>query len=156
MTLPRGRLLKASTFGAAAGAPRPVASPGAAHPGVDRAQADEHDIDRIVNLSRLLAERLIGRELEIDPTTIVSLARGVLMEARSVRDVRVFVHPVHVGLLEGAAHAIDPDGRVREVRADASLGPGDVRLETELGIVDARIRAELDGLAERLRMALRS
>jgi flagellar biosynthesis/type III secretory pathway protein FliH len=120
------------------------------------ADADERALDNVVALSRLLAERLIGRALELTPETIVALAHGVLGEARSARRVHIFVSPAQVPTLEGATAAFDPEGRVHTITGDASLGAGDIRLETELGTVEARVDNELDRLALRLRDALRS
>lgn len=117
---------------------------------------DERALDRVVALSRLLAERLIGRALELAPETIALLAQRVLVEARNARRIHVFVSPTNVAALESATAAFDPERRVHTITGDPSLGAGDVRLETELGTVEARIDRELDRLALRLRDALRS
>jgi flagellar biosynthesis/type III secretory pathway protein FliH len=122
----------------------------------DDVDADERALDRIVDLSRLLAERLLGKSLELEPAHIAALARGVLSEARSARRLRIFVHPSHVALLETATEEFDPEGRVHCVSGDPELRPGDIRLETELGTVDARLETELDSLARHLRDVLRS
>jgi flagellar biosynthesis/type III secretory pathway protein FliH len=159
--LARGRLVRAADAGTARKVPNRADDLAEAVALLMTANAraaadDERALDRVVTLSRLLAERLIGRALELAPETIVALAERVLAEARNARRVHVFVDPAHVPALESATTAFDPEGRVHAVTGDPSLGAGDIRLETELGTVEARIDGELDRLALRLRDALRS
>jgi flagellar biosynthesis/type III secretory pathway protein FliH len=120
------------------------------------ADSDAQALDRIVALSRLLAERLIGRALDLAPETVAALAERVLSEARNARRVHLFVSPAEVPILKGATAAFDPEGRVHAITGDPSLTAGDIRIETELGTVEARVGDELDRLALRLREALRS
>ena len=49
------------------------------------AAADERSLERSIELARLLAERLLGEALVLDPTRIVGLARTALAEARGAR-----------------------------------------------------------------------
>jgi flagellar biosynthesis/type III secretory pathway protein FliH len=161
MILPRGRLVRAADLGRTTQAARRADELADAAALMIRAssraaEADERNLDRLIDLSRLLAERLLGSALALRPEAIVSLARSVLEEARSARRVHVFVNPAHVSDIEGATLAFDPERRIHAVSADTALGPGDVRLETELGTVEARIDPELERLAHRLRDALRS
>jgi flagellar biosynthesis/type III secretory pathway protein FliH len=123
---------------------------------VRAANADEQALDRIVSLSRVLAERLLGTALDLEPETIVKLAHGVLAEARSAERILLYAHPAQVAVLESATAVFDPEGRVHRISGDPTLSVGDVRLETELGTVEARLDAELDRLAHHLRDALRS
>lgn len=111
-------------------------------------------LDRVVELARLLAERLLGHALRTDPAEIAALASQALTEAGGARRVEVHANPDDVPLLRRATSAFDPDGRVHSVIADESLARGDLRLNTELGMIDARLGPELARLAERLREAL--
>jgi flagellar biosynthesis/type III secretory pathway protein FliH len=159
--LARGRLIRAAEAGKARKVPNRADDLAEATALLMTANAraandDERALDRVVALSRLLAERLIGRALALAPETVVALAEGVLAEARNARRVHVFVSPTHVPALESATAAFDAEGRVHTVTGDPALGDGDIRLETELGTVEARIDGELDRLALHLRDALRS
>ena len=161
MTLARGRVVRATDAALARKVPRHADGLAEATAllmtaNARAADADERALDSVVALARLLAERLIGRALELTPETIVALAHGVLGEARSARRVHIFVSPAQVPTLESATAAFDPEGRVHSITGDDSLGAGDIRLETELGTVEARVDDELDRLALRLRDALRS
>jgi flagellar biosynthesis/type III secretory pathway protein FliH len=111
-------------------------------------------LDRVVELARLLAERLLGHALQVNRAEIVGLASQVLAEAGGARRIELHANPDDVPLLQGATVGFDPDGRVHAVIADESLARGDLRLNTELGMIDARLGPELARLAERLREAL--
>jgi flagellar biosynthesis/type III secretory pathway protein FliH len=120
----------------------------------EQARADEAGLDRLALLGRALAERLLGRVLDLAPEQILDLARLVLVEARGARRVQIHAHPADVPGLALGVRDFDPDGRVHAVLPDPLLGRGDLRLETELGSIDARLGPELERLATRLREAL--
>jgi flagellar biosynthesis/type III secretory pathway protein FliH len=118
------------------------------------ARAAELALDRVVELARLLAERLLGHVLRVNPAEIASLASQTLAEAGGARRVEIRANPEDVPLLQSATSAFDPDRRVHAVIPDESLARGDLRLNTELGMIDASLGPELGRLAERLREAL--
>lgn len=118
------------------------------------AEGDARTLDRAVELGRVLAERLIGRALELDATWVARLARQALSEAGGARRVVLHARPEDAELLRSVLAEVDPEGRVHEVLADLALGPGDLVLHTELGVIEARVGKTLDRLAERLREAL--
>jgi flagellar biosynthesis/type III secretory pathway protein FliH len=115
--------------------------------------AVERERDQIVALARLLAERLLGETLRLDPARVVALARQTLAEARGARQLTLAVHPDDLPHLERAlaSQALPPPVTVV---ADASRRPGSVRLDTELGSLDAELAPQLDRLAQKLREAL--
>ena len=57
------------------------------------ADFDERNLDRAVELARLLAERLLGEALAIDPARVAALARAALAEARGARRAVIAAHP---------------------------------------------------------------
>ncbi len=118
------------------------------------ADADALSRDRVVELARLLAERLLGHVLTADPGAVTALAAQTLSEAGGARRVELHAHPDDAALLRKATASFDPRGRVHAVISDDSLARGDLRLNTELGMIDARLGPELARLAERLREAL--
>jgi flagellar biosynthesis/type III secretory pathway protein FliH len=117
------------------------------------ATGDERALDRVVGLARLLAERLLGEALALDPSRITALARTALGEARGARSIRIVAHPEDCRLLEGllAAAAFS---HVTQLVVDSSRARGSLRLETELGVLDADLAPQLDRLAARLRESL--
>lgn len=112
---------------------------------------DAQSADRIVALARLLAERLIGRALDLDPGVVSGLANQVLGEARAARHVRIRVRSEHAEILRDALAGLH--ARI-VVETDDSLEPGSLHLLTDAGELDARLGARLDRLAARLRDSL--
>jgi flagellar biosynthesis/type III secretory pathway protein FliH len=117
------------------------------------AHADEAALDRSVELARVLAERLVGEALALDPRTVAKLARQALLEARGARTVAIEAHPDDVDALR--AHLGTLTAHVASVTADATIDRGSLRLRTDLGTIDANIRPQLERLAAALRDALR-
>ncbi|HEY3500745.1 MAG TPA: FliH/SctL family protein [Polyangiaceae bacterium] len=113
-------------------------------------RALERNFDDLVELSRLLAERLLGEALRLDPSRIAALARQALTEARGAQRVTLVAHPEDASLLERALAQGELDG-VANVVADAARARGSLRLETNLGILDAEIAPQLERLAAKLR-----
>ena len=54
------------------------------------------DLDRSIAIAKVLAERLIGRALELDPSVVASIAREALAEARGARRVRLEANALDV------------------------------------------------------------
>jgi flagellar biosynthesis/type III secretory pathway protein FliH len=113
-------------------------------------KALEDRFDDVVTVARLLAERLLGEELRLDPSRIVALARQALAEARGAARVTLLAHPDDAPLLERALREAELDG-VSAVLGDAARARGSLRLETELGVLDAELAPQLDRLTARLR-----
>ena len=116
------------------------------------AKSLERQLDQVVELARLLAERLLGETLRADPSRVAALARQVLTEARGARQLTLAAHPDDVPLL-AAALARRELAPVTLV-ADATRRRGSVRLDTELGTLDADLAPQLQRLAQKLREAL--
>ena len=94
----------------------------------------------------LLAERLIGHALMLDPHLIDALATQTLAEARGSANVTLVSHPDDSMALK-ALLTNYPSVRLD---VDASLSRGDLRLVTNLGVIDACIRPQLAQLARAL------
>jgi flagellar biosynthesis/type III secretory pathway protein FliH len=114
---------------------------------------DERGLDRLVDLARLLAERLLGETLRLDPTRITALARQALTEAQGARRIEIAAHPEDAPLL---AKELELSGVEQSVRIvpDPARARGHLRFDTELGSLDAELGPQLDRLAKRLRAAL--
>lgn len=112
------------------------------------------DVDRTIEMAVLLAERLVGEVLRVDPTRVRALAAEVLAETRGARSMRVECHPDDEGEVRAllAEHA----GALVEVDTTTGLGRGSLVVHTELGRVDARLSPQLQRLGEALREALQA
>lgn len=121
---------------------------------LSRAEAtlDERALSRSTELSRLLAERLLGEALQLEPARVVSLARAALAEARGARSITIVAHPDDLPELERALRQGELE-RVTRVVPNAERARGSLRLETEIGVLDAELSVQLDRLVAALRAA---
>ncbi len=87
-------------------------------------------LDRSVELARVLAERLVGESLRVDEQTVAKLARQALAEARGARTVRIEAHPDDLAALERHLALLNV-GQVASIVSDATLQRGCLRLHTD-------------------------
>jgi len=114
------------------------------------ARADELGLERAIGLARILAERLLGEALALDPSRVVALAETALAEARGARRVVLVANPEDVPALERARE----HGKLSQVMRIVPSGErarGALRVESEIGVLDAALAPQLDRLTERLR-----
>ena len=118
------------------------------------ARADELALDRSVQLAVLLAERLLGEALRLDPTRVVALSRQALQELRSVEAVVLVAHPDDAAVLSRSLDDLGLSAGQASVRADATRSRGSVRIETEAGALDGELAPQLERLALKIRETL--
>jgi flagellar biosynthesis/type III secretory pathway protein FliH len=123
---------------------------------VRRAEGDrlEKSEQRAIELAVILAERLLGAALELQPARIADMARVVLAEARGARRATISAHPTDAAALREHLRSAGLDPASVEVREDAALARGALRLHTDVGVIDAQLTPRLDRLAAALRDAL--
>jgi flagellar assembly protein FliH/type III secretion protein L len=112
----------------------------------------ERELDRTVEIARLLAERLVGEAIRVEPERIAALAHEVLRETRGARRIRIEASPEDAPTL---ARLLGEAGRVTEVVPDPALARGSLVVHTELGRIDGRLAPQLSRLADALEEALR-
>lgn len=110
-------------------------------------RAEQHTIE----IARVLAERLLGQALVIDPSLIVALARQTLTAVSRARRVTLVAHPDDAEALKISLGELGLDGAVIDVAIDASRPRGGLRVETDLGTLDADLAPQLDRLVLALR-----
>lgn len=113
------------------------------------------DVDRLVSLAVLLAERLVGATLEVAPSRIATLATAVLAEARGARRAIIEANPQDADELRRHLASAGLDSASFEVKVDPALARGALRLHTDVGVIDAHLAPRLERLADALRDALR-
>jgi flagellar biosynthesis/type III secretory pathway protein FliH len=110
-------------------------------------------LDKLADLALLVAERVIGETLAMDPTKVRGLAEQALRATQGAAEVRIDAHSDDVveveRLLSELAHV-----RARVVAA-ADLSRGSLVLHTNLGTVDARLSVQLELLRTTLRGIVR-
>ncbi|MBN1611466.1 MAG: hypothetical protein JW940_32835 [Polyangiaceae bacterium] len=115
------------------------------------ARADERQLDRIVQVAELLAERLLGEALCLDPARVLALARQALTEARGARRITIVAHPDDAQALAMLLEGPVLRGAAVSIAADPQRKRGSLRLDTEIGSLDADLAPQLARLALRLR-----
>jgi flagellar biosynthesis/type III secretory pathway protein FliH len=114
----------------------------------------ERELDRTVGIAALLAERLVGEAIRVEPERIAALANEALCEARGARRVRVEASPEDAPVL--ARVLAEVGAAAAEVVPNPELGRGSLLVLTELGRIDARLAPQLERLSEAVREAMRA
>src|SRR5665213_1101041 len=106
----------------------------------------------VVQLSLLIAKRVLHREINVDPAALTALARVVFERLTSAESYRVTVHPQFAAPMRSAL-----SGRLIsrvEIEADANCLPGTFIVTSAEGTIDASVDAQLEeigrGLTDRL------
>lgn len=113
-------------------------------------QLDHRQLERSVQMARLIAERLMGRQLETDPAAVADMACAALAEVRGARQVRFVAHPDDVQVIRQALPADALSPMLVEVVAGEHLARGDFELRTDAGRLDASLGPRLTALVRAL------
>jgi flagellar assembly protein FliH len=116
-----------------------------------------HEIRRraekdVVELSLLIAKRVLHRELSVDGNALTALARVIFERLTRAESYLVVVHPQFAAALTAALRG-NQTGQVR-IEQDPDCAPGTLIVRTSDGLIDASIDAQLEeisrGLTDRL------
>lgn len=114
---------------------------------------EQADAD-LARLSIAIAEKILNRQIQIDPEALQGLTRSALerLSGKTVQCVRI--HPADRGAVEAALASHSSKCAIR-VEADASLARGALLFDTDYGTLDGSINTQLEeienGLVDRLR-----
>jgi flagellar biosynthesis/type III secretory pathway protein FliH len=114
------------------------------------AEVETAALGRVSTIARLLAERIIGQAVVLDPALLGSMALTALDEVRGARQIQIYVHPadeLHVARPLAALRL--PSASVSVV-CDAQLAPGQLRITTDNGAFQADLGQRLDLLRDAL------
>jgi type III secretion protein L len=101
-----------------------------------------------------IAEKILGRELRLDPAAVVDVAAEALRHAGEPRELVVRCAAEDLEALErGKPRLVERCRAAQAARfvADERVQRGGCILETELGVVDARLSTQLDAIERALR-----
>ena len=121
-----------------------------------QAELSRNVLDRSIGFATLLAERLLGEELQQKPERIRALARQALKEAAGARQAIVVAHPRDATELRSGLAGLGALLDSISIEADDKLSRGHIRVETELGVIEADIKGQLERLAVQLKKLLQS
>ena len=107
-------------------------------------RAREADADltaqaRSVALARMLAERLLGEALRLEPATVVNLAREAMRTMWRADRVTLEVHPDDVAVLEANLAKLPMEPELIQVVAAPDRERGGVRIVSTLGVIEASL-----------------
>ena len=101
-----------------------------------------------------IAEKLLGRELALDPAVVVDVAATAMRHAGEPRELVVRCATEDLEALErGKPRLLERCRAAQAVRfvADDRVSRGGCIIETELGVVDARLSTQLEAIERALR-----
>jgi len=109
----------------------------------------------VVELSLLIAKRILHRELSVDGSALTALARVIFERLTRAESYRVVVHPQFAQSVTAALRG-SQTGQVR-IEPDPDCAPGTLIVRTADGLIDASIDAQLEeisrGLTDRIASA---
>lgn len=103
----------------------------------------------ILALSIDIAEKLVFRQLEIKPETIVDIARAACLQAKECEMVIIYVAPEQVETIKAKQDEFSSQlyrSKRLEFIADPTIKSGGCRIETEQGYIDATVETMLKQL----------
>lgn len=104
------------------------------------ASLDEQTELELARLATLIAERVIGRELQLSPALILQTVRAAAAALpAATRELRVHLHPDDLALLRDLG-AIEEHW---QLIADPTLARGDCLMQSERSRLDARVETRL-------------
>ena len=109
--------------------------------------------DSLNTIALAAAERIVRRELSIDPQLIVSWARQAISSARAASQLTVAVNPETLAMLGPALDDMLSSHDLPEqtfVEPDSSVGPTEVVVRQTGGEIQAGLYAQLKRLEELL------
>jgi flagellar biosynthesis/type III secretory pathway protein FliH len=119
-----------------------------------QAELSKSVLDRSVGFATVLAERLLGEELQLNAERVRALARQALKEAAGARHAVIIAHPRDAAELRADLTSLGDVLDSIDIEEDAGLGRGQLRVETELGVIEADLKGQLQRLAAQLKKLL--
>ncbi len=111
-------------------------------------QIEEQAEPQLRDLALKIARKVIGKELEFAPETVVDVVKQALSEkARQRREILLRVNPDDLQYIrEHKADLIEVLSRAKEIgiREDPDIERGGVIIETDAGTIDAQLKTQLD------------
>ena len=106
----------------------------------------------LLALSIKIAEKIIGRELERDPETLLDIVEAALENARQKQNIVIRVNSNDLALVQDNLDRLKASSRSHfvDVAVDPRVEQGGCLIESEVGTVDARLETQLKVLERAL------
>jgi len=102
-----------------------------------------------IELAFMLAQKILGIELEMKPEAVGAVARMALEQVLDCNQIEMKVNPedfTYLKSMQQDLQSLLSSQAQLEIRADKALGRGSCVIETERGLLDARITSQLETL----------
>jgi flagellar biosynthesis/type III secretory pathway protein FliH len=119
-----------------------------------RARAAEEALETNVEMARVLAERILGEQVRLQPESIQAIAMSALKSLGRSRQIRIMASSQSATQLRAILNDLQGRYDIVEIVEESGRPDTDLRFECDLGILDASIGSQLDRLASALRDAL--
>lgn len=110
------------------------------------------ELDQLVQIGQVLAERLLDEELTLTPQKIRGIAKTVLQASRGHKEGVLSAHPADVAALCALVWELNLTSIT--VEEDAELKRGSIYLHTDVGELDGRIETQLSRFGAALKAML--
>lgn len=103
----------------------------------------------LMDLAFKIAEKIIGKQLEMEPETIIAIVKQAMQTVRQSKQLTIRVHPEDAKLLkENEEELQETLGRQRilDLVEDKKVHRGGCIIESEIGTVEAQLQTQLDRL----------
>lgn len=114
----------------------------------------EESEQEMVDLAVQIAQKLVCRQLELDPGTVVDIVRTACAQARECERVIIYTAPAQLDSLKKRRAEIEAQlyrAHKIEFIADPAIEWGGCRLETEQGYIDATIETMMEQIKSVIR-----
>jgi flagellar biosynthesis/type III secretory pathway protein FliH len=115
------------------------------------AKADLAASDRILEIARLLAERLLHDQLRAAPEMLMPIAREAITQFWHAHAITVWACAADLDVLRAHMEQLGVAVSALRFELDETCTAGSIRVATEQGALDADIGMQLDRLVEALR-----
>jgi type III secretion protein L len=103
----------------------------------------------VMDLAFKIAEKIIGKQLETEPETIINIVKQAMQNVRGSKQLTIRVHPNDAKILrENDEELQEALGRQRmiDIMEDKKVTPGGCIIESEIGTVEAQLSTQLERL----------
>lgn len=103
------------------------------------------DVERdLLRLAVKIAEKILGRELKSDRTTVVDIVASALRQARRNEMITLRVNPADLPIIEERRQKLDRSGRDQflDIVADPRVAAGGCVIESDSGAIDAQLETQ--------------
>lgn len=103
----------------------------------------------MLDLSFKIAEKIIGKQLEMDKSTLLDIVGQALQTVRQSRQITIRINPEDAKILKANKDTLAEamgTGRIIDVMEDKKVEKGGCIIESEVGVVDAQLHKQMERL----------